>query len=72
MRICGMVRNEGEPGGGPYFVKNQNDETSLQIVEYSQMNHADEKQEEILKMLHISILLTLFARHRTTKATVST
>lgn len=49
MRICGMVRNEGEPGGGPYFVKNQNDETSLQIVEYSQMNHADEKQEEILK-----------------------
>ncbi len=49
IRICGMVRNEGEPGGGPYFVKNQKDETSLQIVEYSQMNLSDEKQKEILQ-----------------------
>ncbi len=49
MRICGMVKNEGEPGGGPYWVRNSNDEISLQIVESSQMNHNDEKQESIFK-----------------------
>ncbi len=49
MRICGMVKNEGEPGGGPYWVRNSNDEISLQIVESSQMNHNDEKQEAIFQ-----------------------
>lgn len=50
MRICGMVKNEGEPGGGPYWVRNSNDEISLQIVESSQMNHNDEKQEAIFQV----------------------
>ena len=49
MRICGMVKNEGEPGGGPYWVRNSNDEISLQIVESSQMNHNNEKQEAIFQ-----------------------
>lgn len=49
MRICGMVKNEGEPGGGPYWVKNQEDEISLQIVESSQINHKDEKQEALFQ-----------------------
>lgn len=49
MRICGMVKNEGEPGGGPYWVRNTNDEISLQIVESSQINHNDENQENIFK-----------------------
>ncbi len=49
MRICGMVKNEGEPGGGPYWVRNSNDEISLQIVESSQMNHNDEEQESIFQ-----------------------
>lgn len=49
MRICGMVKNEGEPGGGPYWVRNSNDEISLQIVESSQINHGDEKQEAIFQ-----------------------
>ncbi len=47
MRICGMVKNEGEPGGGPYWVRNMNDEISLQIVESSQMDHGNEAQEAI-------------------------
>jgi len=38
MRICGMVKNEGEPGGGPFWVTNRKGETSLQIVESSQIN----------------------------------
>ncbi len=47
MRVCGVVKNVGEPGGGPYWVKNQDDEISLQIVESSQINHGNEKQEAL-------------------------
>lgn len=49
MRVCGVVKNEGEPGGGPYWMKNTNDEVSLQIVESSQINHDNERQEYIFK-----------------------
>ena len=49
MRVCGMVKNEGEPGGGPYWVRNSNDEVSLQIVESSQIDHKNEKQEAIFQ-----------------------
>ena len=44
-----MVKNEGEPGGGPFFVKNKNGQTSLQIVETSQINPNDSNQKEIYK-----------------------
>jgi hypothetical protein len=47
IRICGMVKNEGEPGGGPFMV-NSYGELSLQIVEKSQINEDDVKQIEIL------------------------
>ena len=47
IRVCGMVRNIGEPGGGPFLVKNRRGEESLQIVESSQINMADPKQKEI-------------------------
>ena len=49
MRICGMVKNEGEPGGGPFWVKNDDDEVSLQIIESSQINHGDTDQEAIFQ-----------------------
>ena len=49
MRICGMVKNEGEPGGGPFWVKNMDDEVSLQIIESSQIDHGDAAQEAIFK-----------------------
>ena len=49
MRICGMVKNEGEPGGGPYWVRKSNDELSLQIVESSQIDHNNDKQEAIFQ-----------------------
>ncbi|TVR72137.1 MAG: DUF4301 family protein [Marinilabiliales bacterium] len=38
LRICGMVENAGEPGGGPFWVKNSDDSVSLQILESSQIN----------------------------------
>ncbi len=37
IRLCGMVRNEGEPGGGPFWVKNSDGTESLQIAESSQI-----------------------------------
>ena len=48
IRVCGMVKNEGEPGGGPFWVK-ENQGNSLQIIESAQVNMADVKQKEIFQ-----------------------
>jgi hypothetical protein len=40
-RVCGMVKNEGEPGGGPFLVVNRDGTASLQILENSQINKND-------------------------------
>ena len=41
IRLCGMVRNEGEPGGGPFWVANPDGTESLQIAESSQISPED-------------------------------
>ena len=41
VRVCGMVRNEGEPGGGPYIIAGKDGCTSLQILESVQINPED-------------------------------
>ena len=41
IRVCGMVRNEGEPGGGPYVIAGKDGCTSLQILESVQINPDD-------------------------------
>ncbi|MCQ2263678.1 MAG: DUF4301 family protein [Bacteroidales bacterium] len=48
IRVCGMVKNEGEPGGGPYLVKDSKGECSWQIVESSQINPNDAAQKAIM------------------------
>jgi hypothetical protein len=48
MRICGVVKNEGEPGGGPFWVTNRKGETSLQIVESSQINTKNSEQKNFM------------------------
>jgi hypothetical protein len=48
IRVCGVVKNTGEPGGGPFWVKNKLNELSLQIVETSQINKNDKEQLNIL------------------------
>ncbi len=48
IRICGMVKNEGEPGGGPFYVKNSEGRVSLQIVEGAQIDMSKAEQKEIL------------------------
>ena len=45
IRVCGMVKNEGEPGGGPFWVVNPNGSTSLQIVESAQVSLDDPDQQ---------------------------
>jgi hypothetical protein len=42
-RVCGMVKNVGEPGGGPFIVENPDGTASLQILESSQIDENDEK-----------------------------
>lgn len=47
-RVAGMVRNEGEPGGGPYLVYNPDGTVSPQILESSQINPDDSRSMEIM------------------------
>lgn len=48
IRVCGMVKNEGEPGGGPFWVMDDKGTVSLQIVESSQIDLSNTRQKEIL------------------------
>lgn len=41
IRVCGMVKNEGEPGGGPFVIREEDGTTSLQILEGAQLNPDD-------------------------------
>jgi hypothetical protein len=47
MRVCGVVKNVGEPGGGPFLTYNQDGTVSLQILESSQI---DKTNEAYMKM----------------------
>ncbi|AXG74121.1 DUF4301 family protein [Flavobacterium arcticum] len=48
IRVCGMVKNEGEPGGGPFWVEEEKGKLSLQIVESSQIDMKNANQKLIL------------------------
>ncbi|MDM8160261.1 DUF4301 family protein [Labilibaculum sp. K2S] len=49
IRVCGMVKNEGEPGGGPFWSRNSDGSVSLQIVEGSQIDKQDVRQTNIFE-----------------------
>jgi Domain of unknown function (DUF4301) len=49
IRVCGMVKNENEPGGGPFWVRDQEGTVSLQIIESSQIDFQDKNAEAIFK-----------------------
>lgn len=49
IRVCGMVKNEGEPGGGPFWVKDEKGRITLQIVESSQIDTGNYFQKAILE-----------------------
>lgn len=48
IRVCGMVKNEGEPGGGPFWVRGLKGNLSLQIVESSQVDLQNPNQAKIM------------------------
>jgi len=49
IRVCGMVPNQGEPGGGPFWVKDKRGEAGLQIIESSQVERESEAQQKIFR-----------------------
>lgn len=46
IRVCGMVKNQGEPGGGPFWLDNDSN-LAPQIVESAQVDMDNQKQKEI-------------------------
>ncbi len=46
-RVCGVVENSGEPGGGPFWVRGADGDVSLQIVEGAQVDHESSAQKAI-------------------------
>ena len=49
LRACGMVKNQGEPGGGPFWAENADGSSSLQIVESAQVDVDNADQNSIFK-----------------------
>ena len=49
LRVCGMVQNIGEPGGGPFWIRDEAGKMSKQIIESSQIDMDDHEQEEIFQ-----------------------
>ena len=49
MRVCGMVKNVGEPGGGPFLAYNQDGTVSLQILESSQIDMNNEAAKSMFE-----------------------
>lgn len=47
VRACGMVKNVGEPGGGPFWARNPDGSVSLQVVESAQIDLNDSAQKAI-------------------------
>ncbi len=49
LRVCGVVRNTGEPGGGPYWVRGRDGRVTRQIVETVQVDLSSEAQKTVLR-----------------------
>lgn len=49
MRVCGMVKNVGEPGGGPFLAYNPDGTVSLQILESSQIDMKDPEKKAMFE-----------------------
>ena len=49
IRVCGVVKNDGEPGGGPYIAYNADGTTSPQILESAQFDKSKPESVELIK-----------------------
>jgi hypothetical protein len=54
LRICGMVKNSGQPGGGPFWVKNKNGFITKQIVEKAQISNEVSQQKILNESTHFN------------------
>ena len=48
IRVAGMVKNQGEPGGGPFVIAEKDGSTSLQVLESVQINMSDDHARNAL------------------------
>ena len=62
-RVCGMVRNEGQPGGGPFWVKSTNGKISKQIVEKAQIASSGDQFNVMVKSSHFNPVLMACDRY---------
>lgn len=53
IRVCGMVKNEGQPGGGPFWIE-KNGKISKQIVEKAQISSDQEQRSILLRSTHFN------------------
>jgi hypothetical protein len=61
-RVCGMVKNEGQPGGGPFWVENAGKITK-QIVEKAQISAENEQRALLLRSTHFNpVMIALSPR----------
>ncbi len=54
LRVCGVVRNQGEPGGGPFWVEREGGEVSLQIVELAELGDDPGERERFAAATHFN------------------
>jgi len=50
IRVCGMVRKEGHPGGGPFWVLEKDGEVTKQVVETTQIDLSNKEQQNIFEL----------------------
>jgi len=48
LRVCGMVKNQGEPGGGPFWVRDKQGRSTLQIIEAVQIDKNNPQNKQML------------------------
>lgn len=72
MRVCGMVKNVGEPGGGPFLAYNPDGTVSLQILESSQIDMKDPEKKAMFEKVLTSIRSIWFVPYAIIKAISST
>jgi hypothetical protein len=55
IRVCGMVKNTGDPGGGPFWIRHDDGTTSIQIIESSQVDpYSTEQQDMFASSTHFN------------------
>ena len=60
-RVCGMVKNEGEPGGGPFWI-NDNGLVTKQIIEKVQISNDEDQQEILEKSSHFNPVFMMVSK----------